>query len=69
MPIVVDVVSKADYAEWVESMQAEKVAELASATQVWTEADLVAREKRLQRKLFWLSSKRRLPVFLESFLQ
>jgi Heme/copper-type cytochrome/quinol oxidases, subunit 2 len=41
MPIVVDVVSKADYAEWVESMQAEKVAELASATQVWTEADLV----------------------------
>ena len=43
MPIVVDVVSKADYAEWVESMQAEKVAELASATQVWTEADLVAK--------------------------
>ena len=43
MPIVVDVVSKEDYAKWVETMQAEKVAELASATQVWTEADLVAK--------------------------
>ena len=43
MPIVVDVVSKADYAAWVESKQAEKVAELASATKEWTEADLVAR--------------------------
>ena len=43
MPIVVDVVSKADYAAWVESKQAEKVAELASATQEWTEAELVAR--------------------------
>ena len=43
MPIVVDVVSKADYAEWVESMQAEKVAEAASATIVWTEDDLIAK--------------------------
>jgi cytochrome c oxidase subunit 2 len=43
MPIVVDVVSKEDYAAWVESKQAEKVAELASATKEWTEADLVAR--------------------------
>ena len=43
MPIVVDVVSKADYAAWVESKQAEKIAEAASATKEWTEAELVAR--------------------------
>jgi len=43
MPIVVDVVSKEDYAAWVASKQAEKVAEAASATMAWTEADLLAR--------------------------
>ena len=43
MPIVVDVVSKEDYALWVESKQAEKIAEAASATKEWTEAELVAR--------------------------
>ena len=52
MPIVVDVVSKADYAAWVESKQAEKVAELASATKEWTEADLVARGEEVQ--IFWV---------------
>ena len=43
MPIVVDVVSKADYAVWVQAQQEEKVAEMESATQIWTEEDLVAR--------------------------
>ncbi|WP_428086932.1 cytochrome c oxidase subunit II [Candidatus Thioglobus sp.] len=43
MPIVVDVVSKADYAKWVTSQQAQKAAVAASANETWSKADLVAK--------------------------
>jgi cytochrome c oxidase subunit 2 len=47
MPIVVDVVSKADYKKWVAKQQAAKVAEAASATQTWSKADLMAKGKQV----------------------
>ncbi|SFV76433.1 Cytochrome c oxidase polypeptide II [hydrothermal vent metagenome] len=47
MPIVVDVVSKADYAKWVEKEQASAAAAIASATQVWTKADLMSKGKKV----------------------
>lgn len=45
MPIVVDVVSKADYAQWVAEQQAQQAAVTASATQSWSKADLMAKGK------------------------
>ena len=42
MPIVVDVVSKADYAKWVSEQQAEKAAAVASATKTWSKDELMA---------------------------
>lgn len=45
MPVVVDVVSKADYAEWVAEKQAAAAAEAASATKTWSKADLMAKGK------------------------
>ena len=43
MPIVVDVVSKADYKKWVVKQQAAKAAVVASATKTWSKADLMAK--------------------------
>lgn len=43
MPIVVDVVSKADYAAWVAKQQAEKAAVAASATKAWSQAELMTK--------------------------
>ncbi|WXU00538.1 MAG: hypothetical protein Ctma_1263 [Catillopecten margaritatus gill symbiont] len=45
MPIVVDVVSKADYKKWVAEQQAAAKAAIASATQTWSKADLMAKGK------------------------
>lgn len=45
MPIVVDVVSKADYKKWVAKQQAAKAAVAASATKAWSKADLMAKGK------------------------
>ncbi|SMN11162.1 Cytochrome c oxidase polypeptide II [uncultured Candidatus Thioglobus sp.] len=45
MPIVVDVVSKADYKKWVKKQQVEKAAITASATKSWSKADLMAKGK------------------------
>ncbi len=45
MPIVVDVVSKADYKKWVAGEQAQKAAVTASATKTWSKADLMAKGK------------------------
>jgi len=42
MPIVVDVVSKADYAKWVSKQQAAAVAAVASATKTWSKDELMA---------------------------
>ncbi len=47
MPIVVDVVSKADYAIWVAKQGAAKAAIAASATKVWSKADLMAKGKQV----------------------
>ncbi len=45
MPIVVDVVSKENYAKWVAKQQAQKAAIAASATQAWSKSDLMAKGK------------------------
>ncbi|MDG2394967.1 cytochrome c oxidase subunit II [Candidatus Thioglobus sp.] len=45
MPIVVDVVSKKDYAKWVAKEQAASAAAAASATQVWSKSDLMSKGK------------------------
>ena len=45
MPIVVEVVSKANYAKWVAEKQAESAAAVASATKTWSKADLMAKGK------------------------
>jgi cytochrome c oxidase subunit II len=45
MPIVVDVVSKKDYAKWVAKEQAIATAAAASATQVWSKSDLMSKGK------------------------
>jgi len=45
MPIVVDVVSKADYKKWVAKQKAAAQAEAASATKTWSKADLMAKGK------------------------
>lgn len=45
MPIVVDVVSKADYAKWVAKEQAAAEAAATSATKTWLKADLMANGK------------------------
>jgi len=45
MPIVVDVVSKADYAKWVAKEQAAAAAAVASATKTWTKSELMAKGK------------------------
>lgn len=45
MPIVVDVVSKADYKQWVAKQQAAAKAAIASATKTWSKADLMAKGK------------------------
>ncbi|CAC9478455.1 Cytochrome c oxidase polypeptide II (EC 1.9.3.1) [uncultured Gammaproteobacteria bacterium] len=45
MPIVVDVVSKADYKKWVSEQQAAAAAAIASANQIWSKADLMAKGK------------------------
>jgi cytochrome c oxidase subunit 2 len=42
MPIVVDVVSKADYAKWVSEQQAAAAAAVASATKTWSKDELMA---------------------------
>lgn len=42
MPIVVDVVSKADYAKWVAEQQAAAAAAAASATKTWSKDELMA---------------------------
>ena len=42
MPIVVDVVSKADYAKWVAEQQAAAAAAVASATKTWSKDELMA---------------------------
>jgi cytochrome c oxidase subunit 2 len=42
MPIVVDVVSKADYAKWVGEQQAAAAAAVASATKTWSKDELMA---------------------------
>jgi len=42
MPIVVDVVSKADYAAWVAEQQGVAAAAAEAASQTWSEADLMA---------------------------
>jgi cytochrome c oxidase subunit 2 len=42
MPIVVDVVSKADYAKWVLKQQAAKVATLAKSSKTWGEEELIS---------------------------
>ena len=41
MPIVVDVVSKADYKKWVAKQQAAKVATLAKSSKTWREEELI----------------------------
>ena len=41
MPIVVDVVSKADYAKWVSEQQAAAAAAVASATKTWSKDELM----------------------------
>ena len=45
MPIVVDVVSKADYAIWVAKEQAAAAAAVASATKTWTTSELMTKGK------------------------
>lgn len=45
MPIVVDVVSKADYAKWVAKEQASAAAAATSATKTWFKSDLMAKGK------------------------
>jgi cytochrome c oxidase subunit 2 len=45
MPIVVDVVSKADYKKWVAQEQNNAAAAIAGASQVWSKEDLMARGK------------------------
>ena len=45
MPIVVDVVSKADYAKWVAKEQASAAAAADSATKTWLKSDLMAKGK------------------------
>lgn len=45
MPIVVDVVSKENYAKWVAKEQAIAIAAAASATQVWSKSDLMSKGK------------------------
>ena len=45
MPIVVDVVSKADYAIWVAQEQAAGAAAVASATKTWTKSELMTKGK------------------------
>ena len=47
MPIVVDVVSKADYAAWVAEQQSAAAAAAAAATQTWSEDDLMAQGETL----------------------
>ncbi|WP_348676104.1 cytochrome c oxidase subunit II [uncultured Candidatus Thioglobus sp.] len=42
MPIVVEVVSKADYAKWVSKQQAAAAAAAESATKTWSKSDLMA---------------------------
>jgi|APSaa5957512535_1039671.scaffolds.fasta_scaffold04168_11 cytochrome c oxidase subunit 2 len=45
MPIVVEVVSKADYAAWVAKEQASAAAAVASATKTWSKAELMTKGK------------------------
>ncbi|MGE4594291.1 MAG: cytochrome c oxidase subunit II [Gammaproteobacteria bacterium] len=47
MPIVVDVVSKADYAAWVAEQQGVAAAAVEAATQTWSEEDLMAQGETL----------------------
>jgi cytochrome c oxidase subunit 2 len=47
MPIVVDVVSKADYAAWVAEQQGVAAAAVEAATQTWSEDDLMAQGETL----------------------
>lgn len=42
MPIVIDVVSKADYAKWVLKQQAAKAAKLAKSSKTWGEEELIS---------------------------
>lgn len=45
MPIVVDVVSKEDYAKWVAAEQANAAAAIASATKTWSKTELMTKGK------------------------
>jgi cytochrome c oxidase subunit 2 len=45
MPIVVDVVSKADYKKWVFKQKAAAAAAVASANKTWSKVDLMAKGK------------------------
>ena len=47
MPIVVDVVSKADYAKWVAKEQSAAAVAVASATKTWTKSELMAKGKNI----------------------
>ncbi|MBE8190462.1 MAG: cytochrome c oxidase subunit II, partial [Candidatus Thioglobus sp.] len=47
MPIVVDVVSKADYKKWVAGQKSAQAAVALSANKVWSKADLMAKGKQV----------------------